>query len=275
VLQEAVVPHIEPGSGTFTYRPGDGRWWWSEELLHLFRGDGPPERAVAVRDLVEECLRSRHEFLTVLPLNCSSANRGWALWTGEPVGDGDDAHVSGRVVDVTATILRVTAEQTATHVAAALSGRQVIDLVKGALMSSYGVDSGTAFELLVWCSQRTNVRVHDLSERVAAELARGAGIGGPATRDALERALVDGLAAVVTTGGDVPRTPLTLQHSSAGGARVLAVSGTVDLGSAPRLARELAAHLDELRAGDVLLLDLSEVDHLGPAGVWVVESWAR
>jgi anti-anti-sigma regulatory factor len=41
------------------------------------------------------------------------------------------------------------------------------------------------------------------------------------------------------------------------------------------MAQELTARLDPLSAGDVLLVDLTEVDHLGPAGVWVMDSLAR
>jgi anti-anti-sigma factor len=247
-------------------------------VLDRFDLDALASNVAGVHGLVDDCLATGRSFATVVPFDGASPRPRWVLWSGEPTGAGADARVSGWVVDVTAPILRVTGEQTTSHLHAAMAGRQVIDLIKGALMASYGVDPDAAFDLLVWCSQRTNVRVHDLSARVATELVTGGGVGSRSSRDALERALVDGLAATVREDGEdagPPRTPMTLRHSSAGGATILAVAGTIDLGTAPTLAAEIARRLDRLRPGDVLLVDLSEVDHVGPAGVWVVESLAR
>ena len=55
---------------------------------------------------------------------------------------------------------------------ASLTARGPIEQCKGVIMASFGVDEERAFDLLVWQSQRTNVKVRDLAERVMKQVPR-------------------------------------------------------------------------------------------------------
>jgi anti-anti-sigma regulatory factor len=218
-------------------------------------------------------------FAVVVPVGPEAGPQlRWTLWTGARQGQGDGAFVEGRVLDVSSQLHEAVSSQIAGHLAVALSARQTIDLAKGALMLAYGLDADAAFELLVFCSQRTNTRVNDLAQRVTDLLGGDhAALGSNPARDALEGALVPGArrAAGEVSSSSLSRGGLSMRESSAGGASVLAVSGPVHLATTPALASALTRLLDGLAAGDVLLVDLSGVDHLGPAGVWLLEAMAR
>lgn len=55
---------------------------------------------------------------------------------------------------------------------ASLTARGPIEQCKGVIMASFGVDEERAFDLLVWQSQRTNVKIRDLAERVMKRVPR-------------------------------------------------------------------------------------------------------
>ncbi|MBT1191840.1 GAF and ANTAR domain-containing protein [Rhodococcoides kroppenstedtii] len=66
------------------------------------------------------------------------------------------------------------AEQAARRVegyAAAMESRAAIEQAKGALMVALGVTADKAFDLLLWRSQTTNVKVRDLAEQFVTDLA--------------------------------------------------------------------------------------------------------
>jgi AmiR/NasT family two-component response regulator len=44
----------------------------------------------------------------------------------------------------------------------------VIEQAKGVLMAAYGIEPNRAFEILVWRSQETNVRLRELASRFMA-----------------------------------------------------------------------------------------------------------
>ncbi len=59
------------------------------------------------------------------------------------------------------------------HLRDALASQPVIDQAKGALMFRYGVDSDTAFGLLVRWSQNTNTKLRDLATALVLSLSNG------------------------------------------------------------------------------------------------------
>jgi GAF domain-containing protein len=66
------------------------------------------------------------------------------------------------------------AHQLTLRLSEAMSSRSVIEQAKGMLMAAQGCDEDEAFELLVHASQRENVKVRDLAQRIVDEaVARG------------------------------------------------------------------------------------------------------
>ena len=49
--------------------------------------------------------------------------------------------------------------------------RAEIEQAKGLLMAAYGISADRAFDILVWRSQETNVKVRDLARRFLAAMA--------------------------------------------------------------------------------------------------------
>ncbi|WP_345734154.1 ANTAR domain-containing protein [Mycobacterium intracellulare] len=64
-------------------------------------------------------------------------------------------------------------------VAAVVDSRAAIEQAKGVLMLVYGLTAERAFDVLVWRSQETNIKVRELAQRLLAELS-AVDIPGPA-----------------------------------------------------------------------------------------------
>ena len=67
------------------------------------------------------------------------------------------------------------------------AARAKIEQAKGVLMAAYGTSAERAFDILVWRSQGTNVKVRHLAARFLAAIA---GKVSPDTRTHIDRALV-------------------------------------------------------------------------------------
>jgi anti-anti-sigma factor len=65
--------------------------------------------------------------------------------------------------------------------------------------------------------------------------------------------------------------PVAVPAPRRSGGRHVAVVGEIDIETAPDLADLLHRHLDELVAGQTLVIDLDQVRHLAVAGVRVLE----
>ena len=72
-------------------------------------------------------------------------------------------------MDVTPTLRQEKQELLNEAVAEIAESRSAIEQVKGMLMVVYRISADTAFELLRWRSQETNVRVRVLAEQIAAD----------------------------------------------------------------------------------------------------------
>lgn len=180
--------------GTYRYRQATDSWWWSDEVyrLHGFRpGEIVPTSALLLahkhphdRALVEYiinveipttgtyCFRHRivdaqRQVRSVLAVGQSDRDPD----TGEVIG------LSGYFIDLTEAERLHAAGAVATALALSLEHRVVIEQAKGALVAVHALAPEEAFALLSSRSQRLNVKVRDLADRIISRL----GVAGGGT----------------------------------------------------------------------------------------------
>jgi PAS domain S-box-containing protein len=183
--------------GTFRFFVDGQRWEWSDavarmhgyepktivpttELLlrHIHPDDHQRVAAMLDRVIRGDLFSSRHRIIdtaghthTVVVVGDSTVDD-----TGTVIGTG------GFYVDVT--------KELRSDISTAISGvtafRAQIEQAKGVLMASYGITAERAFEVLVWRSQQTNIRVRELAERFLSAIA---GTASPDTTH-IDRALI-------------------------------------------------------------------------------------
>ncbi len=170
--------------GWFRFYFADERWEWSDEvqILHGYQ----PGTVTPTTDLVlshkhpadyqqvaatlDEVRRSHQTFSTRHRIIDTHGDIHEVVVIGDQLKDdsGQLVGTHGFYVDVTPT-----PEMTKALVTAALSeiteNRASIEQIKGMLMLIYRVNADTAFELLRWRSQETNVKVRLLAERLLTE----------------------------------------------------------------------------------------------------------
>lgn len=170
--------------GSFRFYTDEQRWEWSDniermhgyepgtvtpttELLlsHKHPDDRQQVAAVLERVVNGEPFSSRHRIVD------TAGRTHWVIVVGDRMLDdaGNVVGTSGFYVDYTETMQ--------SDISAALSkmaeGRAVIEQAKGLLMAAYGITADRAFDILVWRSQETNVKVRELARRFVAEMAGG------------------------------------------------------------------------------------------------------
>ena len=177
---DLVIGHGEPQRvGRFKYWLGEQRWEWSDavarmhgyepgtvqpdtELLlqHKHPEDRPQVAEVLERVVRGEPFSSRHRIID------TGGQVHWVIVVGDRMLDdaGKVAGTAGFYVDVTDVMQ---ADVTAAVSQASVS-RAVIEQAKGVLMVGYGITAERAFDILVWRSQETNIKVRDLAERFVA-----------------------------------------------------------------------------------------------------------
>ncbi|MGV0718073.1 PAS and ANTAR domain-containing protein [Mycolicibacterium sp. XJ662] len=170
--------------GSFRFYTAEQRWEWSDniERMHgyepgtvtpttdlLLRHKHPEDRQ-QVAEVLErvangEPFSSRHRIVD------TAGRTHWVIVVGDRMVD-----ESGNVVGTTGFYVDYT-ETMQSDISAALSkmaeGRAVIEQAKGLLMAAYGISADRAFDILVWRSQETNVKVRELARRFVAEMAGG------------------------------------------------------------------------------------------------------
>jgi PAS domain S-box-containing protein len=168
--------------GRFRFYIDGQRWEWSEnvERLHgyepgtvtpttelLLSHKHPDDRAkvAAVLDKVAdgEPFSSRHRIID------TGGRTHWVIVIGDRMLDdaGEVAGTSGFYVDDTDTIQ----SDISAAVSKVAESRAEIEQAKGLLMAAYGISADRAFDILVWRSQETNVKVRDLARRFLAAMA--------------------------------------------------------------------------------------------------------
>ncbi|GAA4414249.1 hypothetical protein GCM10023168_37740 [Fodinibacter luteus] len=194
--------------GEWAYDYASQRWSWSDDMYDVVGfspdGDDPVDRLFARmhpddRRLVDDLLSVTLPVAGPLSGQYRVRDEGGRervvafVGNGEHDGDGAPVRLRGFAFDVTPVAQRVTNDA----VAAATADRAAIEQVKGALMFAYGIDADAAFDILSRYSQRRNVRVAVLAQRVAHELSSGC-VGGSAV------SMLQLLDAAVAAGPDTP-----------------------------------------------------------------------
>ncbi|MCV7039311.1 antitermination regulator [Mycolicibacterium moriokaense] len=197
---DASVGTAEPESiGRFRFYIDGQRWEWSKNVarLHGYEpGSVTPttelvlshkhpedrEKVAAVLDKMVhgEPFSSRHRIVD------ANGRTRWVIVIGERMlGEaGEVIGTSGFYVDYT--------DSMQTDVSAAVSkvaeARAEIEQAKGLLMAAYGISADRAFDILVWRSQETNIKVRELARRFLAEMA---GTFPADTRSQVDHALLN------------------------------------------------------------------------------------
>lgn len=173
-------------AGSFSYAVTEDRWEWSDAVARMYgyqpgtvtpttelvlsherTADGP-----LVADVVLEVathrrtLAGRHRII-----DCDN-DIHLVNVVGEPAMD-DECRlvgVRGFYIDVTRAVTRDVQSSLSDAVADIERHRAVINQAKGIIMMTYGVDAERAFELLIWRSQATNVKLRRIADRLVADL---------------------------------------------------------------------------------------------------------
>ncbi|MEB3019917.1 PAS and ANTAR domain-containing protein [[Mycobacterium] crassicus] len=182
---DLVIGNGEPQRvGRFRYWLGERRWEWSDTVARM-HGYEPgtvqptselllqhkhPEDRPQVAEVLERVAQggrfsSRHRIID------TSGQIRWVIVVGDRMFD-DTGTVSGTAgfyIDVT-DVLQSDVTAAVSEVA---ESRAVIEQAKGVLMAAYGIPADRAFDVLVWRSQETNVKVRTLAARFLAALSGG------------------------------------------------------------------------------------------------------
>lgn len=180
---DLVIGHGEPQRvGRFRFLVDGQRWEWSDtvarlhgyqpgtvepttELLlqHKHPDDRPQVAEVLERVGQGEPFSSRHRIID------TRGRTHWVIVVGDRMLDdaGTVTGTAGFYIDVT-DVLQSDVSTVVTEVA---ESRAVIEQAKGVLMVAYRIPADRAFDILVWRSQETNVKVRDLAERFVAAVA--------------------------------------------------------------------------------------------------------
>ena len=162
--------------GRFRFFLDGERWEWSDSVarMHgyepgtmqpttelLLRHKHPEDRqqvaAVLDRVLQGEPFSSRHRIID------TAGHTHWVVVVGDRTLDHDGALVgtSGFYIDVTKALQ----SDITTVVSEVAASRAHIEQAKGVLMAAYGLSANRAFDILVWRSQETNIKVRDFATR--------------------------------------------------------------------------------------------------------------
>lgn len=170
-------------TGRFEYRYDTDAWTWSDTVarIHGYEPDevSPttdlvlshkhPADLTEVRALLTQSsapFSSRHRILT------TSGDERKVVVVGDAVRD-QDGHVvatRGFYVDITDGFTTELQQSITGKVDLIVEHRQIIDLAKGMLMAIYRIDADSAFGVLRWRSQETNVKLVTIAERLIADL---------------------------------------------------------------------------------------------------------
>jgi PAS domain S-box-containing protein len=168
--------------GRFRFYIDGQRWEWSEsverlhgyepgtvtpttELLlsHKHPDDRPQVAAVLDKVADGEPFTSRHRIID------TAGRTHWVIVIGDRMLDeaGELVGTSGFYVDFTDTMQ----SDISAAVSKVAQARAEIEQAKGLLMATYGISADRAFDILVWRSQETNVKVRELARRFLAAMA--------------------------------------------------------------------------------------------------------
>jgi len=169
--------------GTFEYRYDTDAWTWSDTVakMHGYEPDEVqpttelvlshkhPEDLAHVKALLKQSsapFSSRHRIRT------ATGETRRVVVVGAAVTDPEGRIVATRgfYVDVTKAFDADLQQQVGSELDVIVAHRAVIEQAKGMVMAIYDIDAECAFGIMVWRSQKLNVKLHDLAAKLVAEL---------------------------------------------------------------------------------------------------------
>jgi anti-anti-sigma factor len=277
--------------GSYQYAAGDDTWQWSDGVyaIHGFhRGEVVPTTALLLShahaadrqhagQLLRACLRDGRLFSLLYRIIDAAGQLRWALIAGEGTFEGGAVTgIRGYLVDLTEPQARARSREVASGLRKAMASRATIEQAKGALMLVYGLDAEAAFSLLSWQSQRSNIKLRDLAERLVAV------VGGDAYASAAIRQRLDEIVYSLPAGPATSPSPgppdddlLAVEQEIVDGAVVLHLRGEIDMATGPLLDEQLGHAVTAATPPAPLVVDLSRVQHLGSVGVALLTACHR
>ncbi|BDB42333.1 MULTISPECIES: PAS and ANTAR domain-containing protein [Mycobacterium] len=188
-VQQALAGDSPQRVGSFRFYFADRRWEWSRQL-HQMHGYAPgeinpttelllshkhPEDRDRVAAMLDEMLRTRRAFSTRHRILDTAGNVHHVVVVGDQLFD-DDGNVIGThgfFVDVAPPTDTAQQDLVTAKLAEIAENRAGIEQAKGMLMLVYDIGEDTAFDLLKWLSQDSNVKLRPLAEQIVADF-RGA-----------------------------------------------------------------------------------------------------
>jgi PAS domain S-box-containing protein len=191
--------------GWFRLYFDDDRWEWSPQVekMHGYRpGSATPttEMVLAhkhpddyrhIADTLELIRQSRQAFSSRHRIVDVQGRVHHVVVVGDLLREVDGTVVGthGYYVDIT-PLEQERQDEVTTAVTVIAEARADIERTKGMLMLIYGMDEASAFELLKWRSQETNVKLRLLAAQVAAEFIALTSSEPLATRSAYDKLLL-------------------------------------------------------------------------------------
>jgi PAS domain S-box-containing protein len=173
-----------PRIGSFRFFFEDERWEWSPQVeqMHgyepgsvtptteLVLSHKHPDDMAQVAGTLDEVRQSRGAFSTRHRIIDAKGALRDVVVIGERLSDDNGAVIGtqGFYVDVTPSE-RVRQELVSEAVAEIAENRGAIERAKGMLMMIYRISADTAFDLLKWRSQQTNVKLRLLAEQLSSD----------------------------------------------------------------------------------------------------------
>jgi fructose-specific component phosphotransferase system IIB-like protein len=171
--------------GWFRFTFADERWEWSPQVerMHgyepgtvsptteLVLSHKHPDDYGQVAATLDEIRRTSGAFSTRHRIIDTRGEVHHVIVIGEQTRDADGTVIGtdGFYVDVTPSITEARQESVTEAVAEIAEARGGIEQAKGMLMVVYRIDADSAFELLKWRSQESNVKLRLLAEQVVKD----------------------------------------------------------------------------------------------------------
>ncbi|OBK76715.1 PAS and ANTAR domain-containing protein [Mycobacterium sp. 1274761.0] len=185
-VEQALAGGSPQQVGWFRFYFADERWEWSDQVQRL-HGYEPgtvepttelvlshkhPDDYVGVAATLDEIRRTHKTFSTRHRIIDTRQQVHDVIVIGDRLyDDGEVIGTHGFYVDVTDTDRRREDEVSAA-VAEIAENRAVIEQAKGMLMLIYRISDDSAFELLKWRSQETNIKLRVLAEQLLTDFAK-------------------------------------------------------------------------------------------------------
>jgi ANTAR domain/PAS fold len=172
--------------GWFRFYFAEEWWEWSPQVQRI-HGYEPgtvipttelvlshkhPDDRTQVAATLDEIRRTSGAFSTRHRIIDTHGEEHHVVVVGDQLYDDDGGAVVGThgfYVDVTPSILAAHDESVAEAVAEIAEARAGIEQTKGMLMLIYRISADSAFELLKWRSQETNVKLRALAEQISKD----------------------------------------------------------------------------------------------------------